>query len=183
MASYLASLFYKSGCIYSANRTKIMNLLTISFLCNKDNPELSKILCIGDDRIGIPLKYYFDVIMRDLYLRPQYKDDNKEYTNDFNETVKVPNVYLQGIRIWPLDDETKYRLEEIFRNFAGYRSHEVSKMLNDIIPLIKKDKIHIGYNSKIKYKDNKVFNFIKTKLKDSYQERGKTYQKIIKKDY
>lgn len=166
-ASYLASLFYKSGCIYRANRTKIMNLLTINLLCDTENPELSKALCIGDDRVGIPLKYYFDVIMRDLYLNLQYKDDNKEYTNDFDEAVKVPNVYLQRMKFCPLDNVTKNRLEDIFRNFASYKSYEVSKMLNDMIPLIKKDKIHIGYNSKIKYQDNKVFNYI-----SSYTEKS-----------
>ena len=169
-ASYLASLFYKSGRIYSSNRRKINNLLTINLLCNTNNPKLLRALLIGDDAIGILPAYYIGVIMRDIYLKTEYIDDNKKYTDDFDESVEVPKIYLQTMELCPLDDETKYRLEDIFRNFASFKSYEITEMLKDIIPLIRKD----NYNHNNRYKNNKVFNYI-----SSYKENSNT-KKLVK---
>ena len=172
-SAYLAKLFFKSGKTYSATRPKINHLLVINSLCNIDHPELLDALYIDEEEILIPIFYNSTVIYRDCYINYKYNDDKKRYIGNFDADVKVPKYLDKYISLtwYPFDKITTNLLEEIFREFASYKSSDLGEMLHELIPLIKNKDLNfidrINYENTFKnnsvknqYKNNKIFMFI-----------------------
>ena len=176
MASYLVSLFYKSKKNYSCTRSKIGKLLVLNTLCNIDNQNLLNTLYISDESIYTYEPSLLEFIYRDVYIKYPFCDDKKPFTELFDESVVIPNMFQIRLDRYELDDNSKRILEDIFRNFASYPLGDLNKMIKEIIPLIVgstntkvEDKNHIKENYKFfknnrineLYKDNKIYSFLK----------------------
>ena len=188
LASYLVSLFYKSKKNYSCTRQKIFKLLALNSLCNINHPELLNTLYVDDEIITTKDPSLVLFINRDVYIRYPFCDDKKKFLDQFDEDVKIPNMFNNRLNRCELDVNSKKILEDIFRNFASYPIGDLIKMINEILPLIKeivktknyilkesnylynhykKEKYELifsYYNTNEKYKDNEVFLFLKKNI-------------------
>ena len=199
LASYLVSLFYKSKKNYSCTRPKIFKLLALNSLCNINHPELLNTLYVDDEIITTKVPSLVTFINRDVYIKYPFCDDKKKFLDQFDEDVKIPNMFNNRLNRCELDVNSKKILEDIFRNFASYPIGDLNKMINEILPLIKeivktksdyfynhykKEKYELifsYYNTNEKYKDNEVFLFLKTHILNEIENTKDKFDKNLSK--
>jgi len=138
LTHYLVSLFYKTDCKYSCNKTKIGKILSILAFkyANNDillfNEEIRKY-----DNCGTIIEDSAFFVYSDEYICKKDRD-NKEYIlEEINECNDLPiglyERYKEVSKYSKIPEIIKKDVEEVFRYFGAYSKTDLSEVLNPIV--------------------------------------------------
>lgn len=125
LACYLISLFYKTGCKYSCNRSKINKLLTIYMFCNVNNVQVN-----SNEKFYITNSWFGFLDSLSGIRTEEYSVDVDGYPR--YAEPKMADIYVSLLKDYEMPEDSKKLLDKIFENFGKYSNSELAEMLNGI---------------------------------------------------